>query len=415
MKVLTLCMILLMLYGCSSSTSMRVTKDNYTIATIEYPKKRSSIFDEPYRFFGDRSPNFMIALEDKKFIETVVRSPSTPKIQGDQLNILVLSGGGERGAFGAGVINGLYDSGTLPDFTLVTGVSTGALIAPFAFLGNDYIHKIYELMLKLNDEELLDKRNFLWPLYANSLVKGDKFANFIEETYSSSIIEAIANEHRKGRRLQIGTTHFDSGRQMIWNLGRIAASDLPEKEAIIRKILVASASIPGFFPPQYFDVYADGKLFEEMHVDGGLSHQLFFNPFMLDLDSISKAYGLTKKPNIYIIRNGFLGPEFTQVGERSIDIGLRSIDNLISSETIGDLYREAYMANSSNANVYLTFIGENFKQTSNEDYFFDPIYMKELYRYGYEMATEKSVWKVHEDVGKNIDLLTQLERVRALE
>lgn len=403
MKILTLNIIFLMLIGCVSSTENRVNRDNYTLATIENPPKINSISDEPYRFFGDSHPDFLKKLSGKQYYEDVFKDPNTPKIQGDQLNILVLSGGGERGAFGAGVINGLYDNNTLPNFTLVTGVSTGALTAPFVFLGEDYIPKIHELMLQLNDKDILDKRSFLWPMYANSLVEGKKFMEFVEQTYSNSLIESIAKEHKKGRRLQIGTTHFDSGRQMIWNIGRIAVSDLPNKEELIRKIIIASASIPGFFPPQYFNVYVNGEVFEEMHVDGGLSHQLFFSSFGLDLGSISSYYGLEKKPNIYIIRNGLLRANFKQVGSGSIDIGLRSIDNLISSETIGDLYRELYISDSSNTNIYLTYIDDDFKYISNEELFFDPVYMNELYKYGYEIARKGNLWKVRKELGKALD------------
>ncbi|CAK2692555.1 Patatin family protein [Vibrio crassostreae] len=396
----------MVLVACSSTHSIdkRVTEDNYESASIISTPKTNSIYDEPYRFFGDETPKYLREVRDNPKLSEIVNQDNIPRIVGDQFSVLVLSGGGERGSYGAGIINGLYDTGKLPEFSMVTGVSTGALTAPFVFAGGEYIHELKTAMLALNDQDLLDKRGALWPLYSTSMVEGKKFYQFIEKTYDDELIEAIAREYRKGKRLQIGTTHFDSGRQMVWNIGRIADSDIPNKIEIIHKVLMASSSIPGFFPPQYFTVYANGSEYEEMHVDGGLSHQLFFNSYDFDLKGISELYGITKKPNIYIIRNGYLKNNFEKVEDNVFSLSERSVNNLIFSQTRGDLYKEVYVTNKAQANTYLSYIEEDFDVEPSEDLFFDQEYMNKLYEYGYEKAQNGTLWSASLIDGHKIKL-----------
>ncbi|MFA0084746.1 patatin-like phospholipase family protein [Vibrio sp. 10N.261.51.F12] len=406
MKNFIIVMLSLAMMACSTTHSIdkRVTEQNYTKVTLtkNVAVSPDAHFEEPYRFFGDEVPPFLAKLKEERALNELVDTPNAPQIVGNEFDVLVLSGGGERGAYGAGIVNGLYDNGNLPEFSLVTGVSTGALTAPFVFAGGEYIHKLKDAMLALNDG-LLDKRGLLWPAYSTSMVKGKTFYQFIEDTYDDDLIEAIAREYNKGKRLQIGTTHFDSGRQMIWNVGRIASSDLPNKAELIHKILMASASIPGFFPPQYFTVYDHGKAYEEMHVDGGLSHQLFFNTYGFDLKSASEAYGVSGTPNIYIIRNGFLHNDFKQVENKILAIGARSIDNLIFSQTLGDLYKEIYLSGTANANAYLTNIEKDFDVKTDESKFFDENYMKALYDYGYDKAKSGQLWTATVKAGEKIE------------
>ncbi|GAB7220367.1 patatin-like phospholipase family protein [Vibrio comitans] len=389
------------LTACSNlhPLNKRVDEQNYTSATITRSAKENSIFDEPYRFFGDEVPEYLLKVRASGNYKEIIKHHNVPRIIGDSYNVLVLSGGGERGSYGAGVLNGLYDSGKLPDFSLVTGVSTGALTAPFAFIGGEYIHKLKQAMLALNDHDMLDKRSVLWPLYSNSLVEGTKFYQFIEKTYDDELIEAIAREYKKGKRLQIATTHFDSGRQMIWNIGRIAASDLPNKSTIIHKVLMASASIPGFFPPQYFTVYANGKKLEEMHVDGGLSHQLFFSSYGFDMQEISNVYHVKKRPRVYVIRNGYLKNSFHQVDNDILDLSARSIDNLIFSQTRGDLYKEIYLSRMAQTDTYLSYIEDDFKGKPSKELFFDKSYMRKLYDYGYHKAQTGNLWSASLEYG----------------
>ena len=99
---------------------------------------------------------------------------------------------------------------------------------------------------------------------------------------------AIAAEHRKGRRLFIGTTNLDAGRPVMWNIGAIANSTDPRAPELIHKVLLASASIPGAFPPVLINVEADGKVYDELHVDGGTTTQVFVYPAGIDWKAVTR-------------------------------------------------------------------------------------------------------------------------------
>lgn len=267
-KKYSIVLLALVLSACSSKHALenRVTKENYTEVNLQHSEQFKG--EEPYRFWGSEGPEFLLENQYQ---------PTSITVNGERMNILALSGGGANGAFGAGVINGLYDAGKLPEYSIVTGVSAGALIAPFVFTGGADIHKLRDVMLGLDDRQVLGKKNLLNTLFKDAFTNGKSLYELMESTYSEEMIVKIAEQHRLGKRLFIGTTHFDSGKQITWNLGEIAASDLPNKSQLIHQVLAASASIPGVFPPQFINVEYEGEAFEELHVDGGLTFQMFFD------------------------------------------------------------------------------------------------------------------------------------------
>ncbi|UJF17606.1 patatin-like phospholipase family protein [Vibrio sp. SS-MA-C1-2] len=382
------------LIGCSSHQLKhpQVNEENYQIVSIDKREQHYDLYNEPYRFWGDMRP---VHLNDENLaLFRQSNKAGTFKVFGENLNILVLSGGGERGAYGIGILNGLYDTGELPEFSIITGVSAGALIAPFAYIGDkESLLRVKTVILSLNDKEDFNKRSIFWPIRNNAMTVGDKFFSRIESIYDKVLIEKLAVEYNKGRRLLIGTTHFESGRQMVWNLGRIAASDLPNKEHLIHQVLAASASIPGVFPPQLITVYdKQGNPFQEMHFDGGLAAQLFFNPFGLNQEKISKMFGLDTTPNMYIVRNGYLQAEFKQVKPDILPIAARSLDSLIYAQTKGDLYHELYISACNHIYSHLTYIGNDFTVEADQNMFFDPVYMEKLYDYGYQRVLDNNVW-----------------------
>ncbi len=257
----------LLVVACSSphTLDVRVNKDNYKEVVVEEAQPGQ----EPLRIWASEEPDFLYSSHDQT-------TPIT--VSGDQLNILALSGGGANGAFGAGILIGLEESGQLKDYSIVTGISAGALMAPFVFIGGDAFPKMKEVMLNINDKSVLGKKNFLNTLFKDAFTDGQNLYQFIAEAFPEPMIERIAQQHRSGKRLFIGSTHFDSGELVIWNVGAIANSDIPNKTELIYQVLAASASIPGVFPPQFIDVEYEGESFEELHVDGGLAAQVFFNP-----------------------------------------------------------------------------------------------------------------------------------------
>lgn len=238
-------------------------------------------------------------------------------------------------------------------------MSAGALLAPFVFVGGEEIDRLEEVMLGLNDKMILGKRNFLNTIFKDAFTDGEDLFSFIEQTYSDEMIEQVAQQHRNGRRLLIGTTHFDSEQMVVWNLGEIAASENPDKARLFHQVLVASASIPGVFPPQFIDVELNGQPLEEMHVDGGLSAQMFLQASNIDFKKINQALGLEKSPKIQVIRNGVLKMPYQQVKDKGMDLLTQSVKSLTLQQTRGDLYRMMYFSEvqDSNSSLPISTIG----------------------------------------------------------
>ncbi len=310
--------------------------------------------------------------------------------------LLALSGGGDDGAFGAGILCGWTQHGTRPRFKLVTGISTGALIAPFAFLGSeqDANLKVYTMVTQ---EEIFRRKSLLTALWRESLADTRPLANLIAKHIDGAMLQAIAAEHNKGRRLFIGTTQIDAQRLVIWNMGAIAASGHPEALNLFRKILLASASIPGFFPPQYFKVEAGGRNYEEMHVDGGTMAQVILyedalKPFA-EMENLMEVK-LTGRPKIlYIIRNGRIEPNWQKIRPRLLPITLRAVNTLIKTQGLGDLYRLFVFALRDKMDFNLAAIPRDFPPAPND--MFNQEYMNKLFDFAFEMARKGFPWRKH--------------------
>jgi predicted acylesterase/phospholipase RssA len=326
-----------------------------------------------------------IKQERAAYGEEILRKP---------LAVLALSGGGDNGAFGAGILCGWTEHGTRPRFKLVTGISTGALIAPFAFLGSKYDAnlKIYTMVTQ---EEIFRKKSLLTALWRESLADTRPLADLLAKYIDESMLQAIAAEHKKGRRLFIGTTQFDAQRLVIWNMGAIAASGHPEALKLFRKILLTSASIPGFFPPQYFEVEAGGQKFEEMHVDGGTMSQVIlyedaFKP-LAQMEKMREVKVLDRPRILYIIRNGRIKPDWEKVKPRLLPIAARAIDTLIKTQSVGDLFRLFAFTRRDKIDFNLAAVPRDFPPAPKE--MFDQAYMNKLFAVAFEMARKGYPWR----------------------
>lgn len=204
-------------------------------------------------------------------------APRRPLLPREEFNILALSGGAAGGAFGAGALVGLTQTGQRPEFAIVTGVSTGALIAPFAFLGPDWDDQLIDAYTGGHASALLSLRRFAAGLGAG-VFRGDGLEELVGPYITEELIEAVAREHASGRRLLVATTNLDCQRTSIWDMGAIASHANEAALRLFRDVLIASATLPGLFPPRLFEVEADGVAYEEMHVDGGASAPLFVMP-----------------------------------------------------------------------------------------------------------------------------------------
>jgi predicted acylesterase/phospholipase RssA len=306
-------------------------------------------------------------------------------------NYLALSGGGDKGAFGAGLLNGWTASGTRPEFKLVTGVSTGALIAPFAFLGPKYDAQLKAIYTGISGKDIMKKRTVLAAVFDDAMADNTPLWKLTRKSVNEEMLREMAAEYAKGRFLLIGTTNLDGMRPTIWNIGKIAASGNPKALDLINSILIASAAIPGAFPPVLIDVEAGGRKYQEMHVDGGTTAQVFVYPATLHIKEAGTAAGIERERRMYIIRNARLDPDWAQVERRTLSIAGRSIDSLIQNQGRGDLYRIFSLAQRDQVDFNLAFIPATFNAPHPED--FDTGFMKALFQTGYDMAAKGYPWE----------------------
>jgi len=188
---------------------------------------------------------------------------------------LTISGGGANGAFGADLLKGWSQSGSRPEMTIVTGISTGALIAPFAFLGSDFDDELEQLYTTLSTKDLVRERSLIGGLLSDAMADTEPLRDFLQSKVDEQMIEAIAREYEQGRRLLIGTTNLDAKRPVIWNIGAIAAVRTEESAQLIRDVMLASASIPGVFPPVRISVRVGEQEYDELHVGGGVTTAMY--------------------------------------------------------------------------------------------------------------------------------------------
>ena len=308
-----------------------------------------------------------------------------------ELNYLSLSGGGSDGAYGAGLLNGWTASGTRPKFDVVTGISTGSLIAPFAFLGPEYDPVLKEAYTTITTADIADVHAVPALVgLAPSLSSNDRFKSLIARFLTPEVFEAIAREHDKGRHLLIGTTNLDAQRAVIWDLTEIAKSGRPDSLDLARNVVMASASIPGVFPPVRIKVTVDGKVYDELHVDGGVTRQVFLFPPGSDPRIVDRALGWKAHRHAYVIRDGRISAEYDAVNDNLLPVASRSVMTLIKSQGIADLYRIALVCKTHDADFNLAYIPLGFKGSSKE--MFDRAYMTSLYDFAFDEGSHGYPW-----------------------
>lgn len=340
------------------------------------------------RFYGDEKPPFL----PETTAELAQAARDNPALT-RRIDLLALSGGGAGGAYGAGFLQGWTERGDRPEFTWVTGISTGALIAPFAFLGPQYDGAVRRLYTETSTPDLLRLNPVAVLFGADSVAQTDPLRRRIAEEMTPEIVARIAAEHARGRRLLIGTTNLDAERPVIWDIGRIASSDQPGKVDLIRKILLASASIPGAFPPVNFDVVIDGKRYQEMHVDGGVTQGIFAYPVPVDVPGMQRALRIRPEKNMWVIRNSKLAAEYAQVERGLPSIASRSVSTLLKYQGRGDIAALERLAQRDGFRFHLTGIPATF--TIPAPTFFEQDYMVALYEQGLRDARAAQPWQDH--------------------
>lgn len=309
-----------------------------------------------------------------------------------QLQLLAVSGGGENGAFGAGLLCGWTEQGARPTFDLVTGISTGALTAPFAFLGSDYDSQLRAVYTETAPSQILTKRSLTAALFDDAMADNAPLLKTIARYIDDRMLAAIAAAYDAGRLLLVASTDLDAQLPVIWNIGAIAKSGHPRGADTIRRILLASAAIPGAFPPSMIEVTLDGKTYQEMHVDGGAFAQTFLYPSALTVNRQQRRR--TGEPVVearaFIIRNGRLDPEWATVERRTLGIAGRAISTMIASAGYNDVIRIYNITQRDGIDYNLAYIGRDFNEVLPEA--FDSHYMRALFAYGYERSRRGYAW-----------------------
>jgi predicted acylesterase/phospholipase RssA len=335
----------------------------------------------PVRYWGDEMPKEAVE-ELRRKIPYMPRLAESPPEHGKPVvNFLAISSGGDDGAFAAGLLAGWTQSGRRPRFEIVTGVSAGALIAPLAFLGPAYDRQLTAMWTRYGTQDLIVKRPLAAMFGGAALADTGPLAELIAYYIDQPFLDAVAAEYRRGRILLIETTNLDAQRPVVWNMTAIAGSRHPRALSLFRQVLLASASVPGIFPPVHIRVEAGGELREEMHVDGGTTQKVFIAPLQLRLSMLDPLYSAPPLRRIYVISNTKLAPEWEPPRNDTRAIAERSLRTLSKSQGAGDLIRLYVLATRDGAEFNLAAIPSSFRPKSKEA--FDRHYMRALFDVGF--------------------------------
>jgi predicted acylesterase/phospholipase RssA len=362
-----------------------VPRDRTTAATV------LGVPNERFRLFDDAS----YAAIQQEVADAAVRRRAAgrgPAGATPSLDMLSVSGGGENGAFGAGLLNGWSAHGSRPVFDLVTGVSTGALTAPFAFLGSAWDAKLKAVYTEISLEKVLVRRWITAALFNDALTDTTPLFQTISGHLDEAMVAAIAQGYAEGRLLLIGTTDLDAQMPVIWNIGAIARSGHPRALETIRRVLLASASIPGAFPPVMIDVEVDGRLHQEMHVDGGAFTQGFLYP---SAATRARREDIARSRNVpparaWVIRNGRLDPEWAATDRRTVSIAGRAVSTMTTASGYNDVVRMYFFTQRDGIDYNLAYIGRDFTAEYREP--FEQAYMRALFDYAEARAARGYDW-----------------------
>jgi len=351
----------------------------------------SSLPRTPYTASDAASSRVLDINELRRYADepaSTFRKEAHASFRAGPLSYLALSGGGADGAYGAGVLSGWTAAGTRPKFSMVSGVSTGALIAPFAFLGPAYDATLREVYTSGIAESLLDRPSILSALFGSGLFGNTRLRELVARYVDQDVLAAIAAEHVKGRKLLIVTTDLDTQRTVIWDMGHIATIGSAQALSLFQDVMAASASIPVVFPPMLIDAEANGRRFQEMHVDGGVTAPVLTLPEAFLLRNSALAGG--PRMNIYILVNNKVERDFQLVPNSTIDIAARASASVTKTQTRSILYRTFDFARRNNFGFNLTYIDKDVPSPSSSG--FETSYMRSLYQYGFDKAKTGNFW-----------------------
>lgn len=368
----------LLLVGC-------VSNDRYGAVPSALAGDLTFAQVENARFAGEDVASMRTEFE-RAFARWRSQAGSAPPV-----TFLSLSAGQEDGAFAAGLLVGWSQHGSRPEFQIVTGTSTGALAAPFAFLGSEFDWALEDMYTRTEADDIVDTRFLVAAVTNDAMMDTAPLARTIAKYLTHRVLQRIAEEYGKGRLLLISSTNLDTGKLVIWNIGAIAASDNPDRLELVRKIILASAAIPGLFPPVMIDATLKNARYQEMHVDGGTVSQMFLYPPSLDMAAVIKRFAKKVRPVAYIIRNGRVSPTPEEVERGTLQIAGRAVTTMIASNAVGELYRIYTTTQRDHIAFNLALIGDDFRQPYTRR--FDHDYMCKLFAYGLAKGAAGYAWQ----------------------
>lgn len=372
------------LAGCAATIPRNGISDPRLALQAEIPHMHG------VRFWADDVPKDPIAEIRRRTAHMPPIARSAKRIDGRPvIETLALSGGGSDGAFGAGVLAGWTQRGDRPEFEIVTGVSAGAIIAPFAFLGPSEDEKLKVIWTEYKQNEVITTQLlpalFGGPALADTTPLQELIAHYVDREF----LDRIAAQYRRGRILMVLTTNLDAQRPVVWNMGEIALSRSPRAIELFRNVILASAAIPAAFPPVKIEVEADGKIYDELHVDGGTTREVFVLPAEAPLQAFDSLYPARPIRRFFIIKNGKATPEQEVVTPTTLKIAARAISTLIKSQNQGELYHIYRVALDAGADFNFTAVPASFDFTTTQIY--DPKYQAALYAEGIKEG-RRNVW-----------------------
>jgi predicted acylesterase/phospholipase RssA len=326
---------------------------------------------------------------DQRFTTVSVQSVGrrARTLRGEEsISILALSGGGADGAFGAGALVGLTNAGARPQFSVVTGVSAGALLAPYAFLGPEWDKQLTDAYTSGRAEHLLQPRG-LGVTFDSSVYRGRPLEELVGHYLSDELLQAVAREAASGRLLLVATTNVDTGETVIWDLGSIAMNGGPSAKTLFRDVLVASASVPGMFPPVIIRIQDTGGDYSEAHVDGTATVPFIVPPTLLQLPRDAAKGSPT---TVYVLVDGRLSQEPMPIRLRFGTILSRSISAGLTRMTRTTLELTATTAQQQGASLQYSAIPAAYPNLASFD--FRASTMRSLFRYGHDCAYAGRLW-----------------------
>jgi hypothetical protein len=366
----------LALVSCAGMARVAFTETEQSVASIPGMPN--------VRFFADAPLADVARLTDTNAILRAGRNSG-------RFNLLAISGGAWDGAYGAGIITGLTKSGSRPQFTVVTGVSAGALIAPFAFAGPGFDAQLKDAFTSGASASIGDGSSNLFAIVMGADTRRETLHTLVSRYVDDAFLRTVAVEHKRGRRLMIVTTNLDAQRAVVWNMGAIASSGHPNAQALFRDVLTASASVPGMFEPTRITVTANGREFEELHADGGVTTNVFILPDAMLTSAASDPERGKLPGSVYVIMNARLAPEFEVVEAQIVPTLGRSLLTVLKAHAKNTVLANVAFARSAGLDFNLTQIDKQLPKDLKPS--FDPGYMRAAYALGYNRAIAGNFWE----------------------